>query len=71
MDVVAVKNKKIKKLRLITSFLIITLSIILLVYAIISDEPMAILVVLILVVKIIDLIFNFYKIRSKKLRYKF
>jgi uncharacterized membrane protein len=71
MDVMAVKNKKIKKLRLITSFLIITLSIILLVYAIISDEPIVIIVVLILVVKIIDLIFNFYKIRRKKLRYQF
>jgi hypothetical protein len=71
MDFVAVKNKKIKKLNLLTSFLIITLSIILLVYAINSNEPIVIIVILILVAKIIDLIFNFYKIRRKKLRYQF
>jgi len=66
MDVVAVKNKKIKKLRLITSFLIITLSIILLVYAITIDEPIVILVVFILIIKIIDLLLNLQKIRRKK-----
>jgi lipid-A-disaccharide synthase-like uncharacterized protein len=66
MDVMAVKNKKIKKLRLITSFLIITLSIILLVYAIISDEPIVILVALILIIKITDLLLNLQKIRRKK-----
>jgi hypothetical protein len=71
MGVIAVKNKKIKKLRLLTSFLIITLSIILLIYAKLSDEPMVILVFFILIVKIIDIIFNLYRIRRKKHRYQF
>jgi hypothetical protein len=71
MDVMAVKNKKIKKLRLLTSFIIIALSIILLIYAIISDEPIVILVVLILMIKIIDLMFNLNRIRRKKHQYKF
>jgi len=62
MDVVTVKNKKIKKLRLITSFFIITLSIILLVYAVIRDEPIVILVVFILLIKTIDIILNLQKI---------
>jgi hypothetical protein len=68
MDVVAVKNKKI---RLLTSFLIIALSIILLIYAIICDEPIVILVVFILIVKIIDLIFNFYRVRRKKQKFQY
>jgi lipid-A-disaccharide synthase-like uncharacterized protein len=66
MDVMAIKNKKIKKLRLITSFLIITLSIILLVYAITIDEPIVILVVLILIIKVTHLLLNLQKIRRKK-----
>jgi hypothetical protein len=65
-----VKNNKIKKLRLIASFLMITLSIILLVYTIIIDEPIAILVVLILIIKIIDIIFHLYRIRGKKHQYQ-
>ena len=70
MDVVAVNNKKIKKLRLLTSFLIIALSIILLVHAILSVEPIVILVFLILVVKIIDLVYNLYRIRCKKHKFQ-
>ena len=66
MEVVTGKNKNTKKLRLITSFLIIILSIILLVYAIISDEPIVILVALILIIKITDLLLNLQKIRRKK-----
>ena len=69
MDVMTVKIKKIKKLRLIASFLIITLSIILLVYAITINEPIAIFVVLILILKIIDLIFHLYRIKRKKHQY--
>jgi hypothetical protein len=65
MDVTAVKNKNIKKLRPLTSFLIITLSIILLIYITISNEPMAILVVFIIIIKIIDLTLK-YRIRRKK-----
>jgi lipid-A-disaccharide synthase-like uncharacterized protein len=66
MEVVTGKNKNTKKLRLKTSFLIIILSIILLVYAIISDEPIVILVALILIIKITDLLLNLQKIRRKK-----
>jgi len=65
MDVMIGINKKTKKLRFITSFLIITLSIILLIYAITSNEPIIILVVIILIIKIIDIMFNFNKIRRK------
>jgi len=70
MDVVAVKNKKIKKLRLLTSFLILSISIILFIYAIISDEPIVIIVVLIITVKIMDLIFSLYRIRWRKQRFQ-
>ena len=66
MEVVTSKNKSIKKLRLITSFLIITLSIVLLVYAMIRNESILLLIIIIFIVKILDLIFNFYKIRRKK-----
>jgi lipid-A-disaccharide synthase-like uncharacterized protein len=66
MEVVTGKNKNTKKLRLKTSFLIIILSIILLVYAIISNEPIVILVALILIIKITDLLLNLQKIRRKK-----
>jgi hypothetical protein len=69
MDVMTGKNINTKKLRLITSFLIITLSIILLVYAIVSDEPVIILIVLILIIKLIDFILNLQKIRRKKYLY--
>jgi len=71
MDVMTYKNKKTKKIRLITSFLIIIFSIILLIYAIISDEPIAIIVALILIIKIIDLICNFNVNRRKKHQYQF
>jgi len=70
MEVVTGKNKNTKKLRLITSFLIIILSIILLVYAIINDEPIVILVFLILIFKITDLLLNLQKIRRKKHQYQ-
>jgi lipid-A-disaccharide synthase-like uncharacterized protein len=70
MEVVTGKNKNTKKLRLKTSFLIIILSIILLVYAIISDEPIVILVALILIIKITDLLLNLQKIRRKKHQYQ-
>jgi hypothetical protein len=36
-----------------------------------AEKPIVKLVVLILIVKIIDLIFNFYRIRRKKHRYQF
>jgi hypothetical protein len=71
MDVMIIKKNKIKKMRLIASFLIITLSIILLVYAIIIDEPIVILVFFILIAKIIDLIFNLYRIRRKNIDFNF
>jgi hypothetical protein len=70
MDPADVKNKRIKKLRLLTSFLIITLSIILLVYAITIDEPIVIIVFLILIIKITDLLLNLQKIRRKKHQYQ-
>ena len=70
MDVMTYKNKKIKKLRLITSFLIITLSNILLVYAIISDKPIVILVVFILIIEITDLLLNLKKSGGKDINIK-
>jgi len=70
MDVMTYKNKKTKKLRLITSLLIITLSIILIIYAIISDEPIVILIVFILIIKMMDLLLNLQIIRRKKPRYQ-
>ena len=66
MDVMTDKSIKTKKLRLITSSLIIALSIILLIYAIISDEPIVILIVIILIIKIIDIILNLQKIIFEK-----
>jgi lipid-A-disaccharide synthase-like uncharacterized protein len=67
MIVMTGKNKNTKKIRLITSILIITLSLILLVYAINSDEPIVILVLLILIIKITDLLLNLQKIRRKNI----
>ena len=64
MDVMTYKNKKTKKLRIITSFLIITLSIILLIYAIIDNEPIAVLVVFILITKMLDLILNIHRTKE-------
>jgi len=67
MDVMIDKNNKIKKLRLITSFLIITISIILLIYAITIYNSVVILVFLILIFKIIDLKLFLYRIKRKKI----
>jgi hypothetical protein len=66
MNVMVVKNKKIKKLRLVTSFLIITLTIILLFYAITIDEPITLLIVFIPIIKIIDFLLNLQRIMFKK-----
>jgi len=68
MDVMINNKTKTKKLKLITSFLVIIISIILLFYAIINDEPIIILVTLILIIKIIDIAFNFHKIRRRSYR---
>ena len=57
---------KLKKLKLLTSLLIIILSIILLIYAIIIAEAIIRLVVLMLLLKIMDLISYVNKIRGKK-----
>jgi len=54
-----------EKLRLAISFLVITLTLCLLVYAIVNNEPIVLFVVIILIVKIIDITLNFYKIRRK------
>ena len=70
MDVTADKNIKTKKLRLITSTIIIALSIIILIYAIISDESIVILIVFILIIKIIDIILNLQRIMFKKHLYQ-
>jgi hypothetical protein len=69
MDVMIDKKTKTKKLKFITSFLIITFSIILLAYVIINDEPMVILVALILIIKIFDIALNFHKIRRRSYRH--
>ena len=63
---ITTKNLSLKeKLRLAISFLVITLILCLLVYAIVSNEPIVLFVVIILIVKIIDITLNFYKIRRK------
>lgn len=54
MDVVAGKNKKTKKLRLITSIIIITLSIIILVYSV-GNYKITFLMIIILIIKIVDI----------------
>jgi hypothetical protein len=59
MDVVVDKNKKPKKLRLITSFLIIAFSIVLLIYAI-SNNKITIIVIIILSIKIVN-VYLLYK----------
>ena len=64
MDAMVNENTKTKKIRLLTFFLIITISIILLFYYIIYDEPITILVILILIIKEIDIAFNFHIKRS-------
>jgi membrane protein YdbS with pleckstrin-like domain len=69
MDVMIEKKTKTKKLKYITSFLIIAISIILLTYAIINDEPMVILVSLILIIKIFDIALNIHKIRRRSYRH--
>jgi hypothetical protein len=71
MDGIIDKKKPTKKYRIITSFLIITLSIILLIYAFISDEPIILLVIFILIVKIVDLILNLFRIKKKKHQHRF
>jgi len=71
MNVMMVKNKKPKKqsikekIRLIISFLVITLALCLLGYAIVSNEPIVLLIVIILIVKLIDVVLNLLKIRRK------
>jgi len=65
------KNKKPKKqsikkeIRLIISFLTITIALCLLGYAIVSNEPIVLLVVIILIVKITDIVLHLHKIRRK------
>jgi len=71
MDVMIGKNNKTKKLRFITSFLIITLSIILTIYAIYSDETIVILVFIILIIKIIDITFKLHNNRKKNIKIKY
>jgi len=70
MDVLAVHNKRIKKYRVLTSFLVISLSIILLIYTITIEEP-AIILAFIIIIKLMDLIFNLYKNRIKKHGFQF
>ena len=65
MDVMIDKKTKTIKLKFITSFLIITFSIILFAYAIINDELMVILFALILIIKIFDITLNFHRMRRK------
>jgi len=71
MDIVMRKNKKPKKqsikkeIRLIISFLTITIALCLLGYAIVSNEPIVLLVVIILIVKITDIVLHLHKIRRK------
>lgn len=63
MDVIAGKNKETKKLRLITSFLIITLSIVLLYYSI-ENYKIIILIIIILIIKIVDVYLLLKRIKS-------
>ena len=71
MDIVMRKNKKPKKqsikkeIRLIISFLTITIALCLLGYAIVSNEPIVLIVVIILIVKITDIVLHLQKIRRK------
>ena len=71
MVIVMEKNVKSKKqsikeeIRLIISFLAITFALCLLGYAIVSNEPIVLLVVIILIVKITDIILHLHKIRRK------
>jgi len=71
MIIVMKVNKKIKKqsikekIRLIISFLVIILVLCLLGYAIVSNEPIVFLVVIILIVKLTDIVLNIHKIRRK------
>lgn len=66
MEVFNKKADKVFKSRKITSFVMITISIILLIYALIFEEPIIILIIIILVTKIIDMIINFYKTKNNK-----
>jgi len=65
------ENKKLKKqpikekIRLILSFLVIIFALCLLGYAIVSNEPIVLLVVIILIVKLTDIVLNIYNIRRK------
>lgn len=54
MDVVTGKNKKTKKLRLITSIIIITISIIILVYSV-GNYKITFLMIIILIIKMVDI----------------
>jgi len=60
------KKQSIKeKIRLIISFLILILALCLLGYAIVSNEPIVLLVVIILIVKLTDIVLNLHKIHRK------
>ena len=70
---VGIIDKKItsKKYRLLTSFFIVMLSIILLIYAIISDEPIMIMVIFLLIIKIVDLTFILFRFKKKEHQHRF
>ncbi len=59
------KFSRKEKMRLAISFLVIVLALCLLGYAIFSNEPIVLLVVIILIVKITDIVLNLHKIRRK------
>jgi len=71
MDGIIDKKITTKKYRLLTSFLIITLSIIILIYAFISDAPIIMLVIFILIIKIVDLKFILFRFMKKKHQHRF
>jgi multisubunit Na+/H+ antiporter MnhG subunit len=65
MDVVERKNKITKKLRLITSFLIITFSIIILIYSV-DNYKITFLMIIILITKIVEV----YLLKKVKKQFK-
>jgi hypothetical protein len=65
MDVIAQKNKKSKKIRLITSFLIIMFSIVLLIYTM-GNRKITILVIMIITIKIVNIYLLYRKSQIKK-----
>jgi len=62
MDVIADKNKKLRPL---TSFLIITISIVLLIYAN-NDNMIILLVIIILVIKMLNIYLTYITHKKKK-----